>query len=238
MKKHNLNILITGASRGIGKAIAEKIASRCDKLFITSKNKDACVATYNKVKLKARNVFYNHFDHEFAEVAAFEMAKWIKNYAHTLDAIVLDAGIFIDGDLTSFPHEDFQKNMNVNFTVNYFIVNNLLPLLKKSKTPRVIIIGSTAAYGSYDVPTYSVAKWALRGYAINLREELRNELIGVTFISPGGTYTDMWAGEDIEESRLLSTIDIAKIVDTVFELSDQAVIDEIIIKPILGDIDD
>lgn len=238
MKKNNLNILITGASRGIGSAIANKIATRCNFLFLTSKNKDACTNTYEKIKTECKNIYYNNFDHQLAESAANNMATWIKLYTDTLDAIILDAGIFIEGDMLSISSDDFNKNLNVNFIVNHFIVKNLLPLLKKSKTPRIIIIGSTAAYSSYCVPTYGVAKWALRGYAINLRKELQKYSVGVTLISPGGTFTDMWKGEDIEENRLLETNDIATIVDTVFTLSDQAVIDEIIIKPMLGDIDE
>lgn len=238
MKKNNLNILVTGASRGIGSAIAKKVATRCSCLFITSKNKDACVNTFEAVKTKCKSIYYNNFDHELAESAANNMATWIKGHTDTLDAIILDAGIFIEGNMTSFSSTDFYKNFNVNFAVNHFIVKNLLPLLKRAKTPRIIIIGSTAAYGSYCVPTYGVAKWALRGYAINLRKELQKDFIGVTFISPGGTFTDMWEGEDIEKNRLLDPNDIANIVDTIFTLSDQAVIDEIVVKPMLGDIDE
>lgn len=239
MKKTNLNILITGASRGIGKAITQRLAPRCANLFITSKNKNSCDAVYNMTKDVATNVYINNFNHEEPEKAAKDIGSWIKSKEITeLDAIVLDAGIFIEGELSTISIEDFNKNLNVNFLVNHYIVSELLNLLKNAKSPRIIIIGSTASYRSYCVPSYGVAKFALRGYAINLRKELSLHNIGVTFISPGGTLTDMWEGEDIEPNRLLCPEDIASIVDTVFTLSNQAVIDEIIIKPMLGDVDE
>ena len=62
------------------------------------------------------------------------------------------------------------------------------------------------------------------------------ENIGVTFISPGGTKTDMWEGVDLPENRLLAPSDIGKIVALIPKLSSQAVIDELIIRPMLGDI--
>jgi short-subunit dehydrogenase len=86
------------------------------------------------------------------------------------------------------------------------------------------------------VPTYGIAKWGLRGFALNLRHELRDDGIGVTFLSPGGTLTDMWAGEDLPPNRLLEPTDVALMVAAITELSSQAVVDEIVLRPMLGDI--
>lgn len=61
--------------------------------------------------------------------------------------------------------------------------------------------------------------------------------IGVTFVSPGGTLTDMWSDVEVPPNRLLEPNDIAKVVDSLFELSPQAVVEEIIIRPMLGEYD-
>lgn len=237
--QNNLRIMITGASRGIGKSIAKKVCLRADKLFLTSKNNATLEIAAKEIKS-----FFNgeikcfNIDQKDAEKSSTVFGAWIKDNTDYLDAIILCAGNFIEGKLQEINKDDFINNMNINFFFNYFITNELIPLLKKSKSPKIIIIGSTAAYESYSVPTYSVAKWALRGYVKNLRKELKNEGIGVTFISPGPTLTDMWADVDLPKERLLEPNDIAKIVDELFELSNQAVVEELIINPMLGDIDE
>jgi len=154
-----------------------------------------------------------------------------------VDLLVLNAGYYVEGALNEIQDSDFERNMLVNCHSTHYIVSALLPFMKESQKGRIVIIGSTAAYEAYPlVPTYGIAKWGLRGYAINLRKELMPQDIGVTFISPGGTLTDMWAGEDLPEDRLLEPEDIGKLVAATMTLSHQAVVEELIVRPMLGDI--
>ena len=234
-----LNILVTGASRGMGNAIAKKVSSRADTLLLTSKY----AHTINEAVEEMRTYFkgricYSNFDQSNAIDAAGEFEKWVMANVDHLDAMILSAGDFIEGKLQEVRDNDFIENMNINFYFNYFAVNRLIPLLKKAINPKIIIIGSTAAYDAYSVPTYSITKWTLRGFAINLRKELMEDGIGVTFISPGATLTDMWADVQLPVDRMLDPDDIAKIIDNLFELSGQAVVEELIVRPMLGDIDE
>lgn len=125
--------------------------------------------------------------------------------------------------------------MSTNFSFYFYLVRNVIELVRKGSCPRIIIIGSTAAYMPYPVPTYGISKYALRGFAVNLRKELMNDNIGVTFVSPGGTLTDMWSDVDVPFNRLLDPTDLAKMIDCMFDLSPQAVVEEIIIRPMLGE---
>jgi NADP-dependent 3-hydroxy acid dehydrogenase YdfG len=118
----------------------------------------------------------------------------------------------------------------------YHCVKKFADILKKQAGSKVILIGSTAGIEAYPLgPLYGVAKWGLKGYAINLRKELMNDNIAVTLINPGGTLTDLWAGEDLPPNRLLEPSDIGKLVTAILTLSQQAVVEEIIVRPMLGD---
>ena len=234
--KNNLNILITGASRGIGNAITQKISWRAKKLFMTSHYRDRLDSALLDIKKACVGETYGlNIEQAFGEQAANEVLEWIESKTDWLDVLILCGGDFIEGDLCTISNKDFNCTLQTNFMFNYYLVKQLVPILKRSKCPRIIIIGSTASYSAYFVPSYGVAKWALRGLAVNLREELSKDNIGVTFLSPGGTLTDMWSDVNVPENRLLEPEDIAKTVNCILDLSGQAVVEELIIRPMLGD---
>jgi len=236
--EEKINALVTGASRGIGNAIAKRISKKCQNLFITSRYENSLDKGLKSFSEIYKGNIYGIFaDHNKAEESAKIIQNFVAHNIEKLDVLILNAGFYVEGDLCSIDNADFISNMEVNFSVNYHIVKELMFLLRKSKKARIIIIGSTAAYEPYPlVPTYGIAKWALRGFAINLRKELMKENIGVTFISPGATLTDMWEGEELPPKRLLEPDDIAKVIDNLLTLSEQAVVEELIIRPMLGDI--
>jgi len=236
--EEKINALVTGASRGIGNAIAKRISKRCQNLFITARYENSLEKGLKSFsEIYEGNIYGIFADHNKTEESAKIIQKLVASKVEKLDVLILNAGFYVEGNLCSIDNADFISNMEVNFSVNYYIVKELMFLLRKSKKARIIIIGSTAAYEPYPlVPTYGIAKWALRGFAINLRKELMNENIGVTFISPGATLTDMWEGEELPPKRLLEPDDIAKVIDNILTLSEQAVVEELIIRPMLGDI--
>lgn len=238
MTKPNMKrVLITGISHGMGLAIGKKIASQCDQILGVARSKEMEEPNRADIQKNCSDLRYLSQNLELGEAAADAIGKWAADQTEHLDAVVLNAGFFIEGDLEGFPSDSWEKNITANFSVNHFLVQRLLPLLKSGTRPRIIIIGSTAAYEPYPlVPTYGVAKWALRGLAINLRKELADQRIGVTFLSPGATWTNMWEGEDLPRNRLLEPSDIAALVDCALNLSEQAVVEEIVVRSMEGDI--
>jgi short-subunit dehydrogenase len=240
MTKANPSVIsfITGASRGIGYEISRHVAPMCSHLIITSKTKANIDAAVKKLSGETKCSIHPFWG-DIAKGRSFanKAREYVASIADRIDLLVLNAGYYVDGALAEIGDADFERNMQVNCFSAHYLVSSLLPLLRKSDRARIVIIGSTAAYESYPlVPTYGIAKWGLRGYAINLRKELMSEDIGVTFIAPGGTLTDMWKGVELPKNRLLEPADIGKLVATMMTLSAQAVVEELIVRPMLGDI--
>jgi hypothetical protein len=84
--------------------------------------------------------------------------------------------------------------------------------------------------------SYSISKFALLGFSKALREELKPHNVKVTSLMPGATLTDSWAGVDLPESRFMRADDIAQLIFDVYNLSDSTVIEEVVLRPVLGDI--
>lgn len=229
-------VLITGVSHGMGLAIGKKIAPSCAQILGVARSGDMESENQHSIQQACMDFRYLSQNLEEGELAAKNIAKWATSQTEYLDAIILNAGFFIEGEMANFSSESWEKNLTVNFAVNHYLVQNLLPLLEGGTAPRIVIIGSTAAYEPYPiVPTYGVAKWALRGFAINLRKELAKQRIGVSFLSPGATWTNMWEGEELPRNRLLEPNDIATLVDCILNLSEQAVVEELIVRSMDGD---
>lgn len=234
-KQNQMNILITGGSRGIGKAIAKELNSNGHNLMLVARNSSNLDKTKGELLKSNKNI-----DAFVCEVGSEDEIDKLVNYCDKKsfqpNVLVLSAGIFIEGSLTKSNSKDFYETMNVDLYHIYHTVKKFLPILKKQANAKIIIIGSTASLEAYPVGAlYGVAKWGLKGYSINLRKELMNDNIGVTLINPGGTLTDLWEGEELPPNRLLEPSDIGKLVGVILTLSSQAVVEELTVRPMLGD---
>jgi NAD(P)-dependent dehydrogenase (short-subunit alcohol dehydrogenase family) len=226
--------VITGGSRGIGLAVALELDSRGWGIFLVSQHRE---------RLDAASARMKHLVGTFAvdlgngEEASRTAALAVSEALGAIDLLVLNAGIFVEEPLMAIEEEVFRRTLAVNLDANLFLGRQLVPVLRKGERPRIVIVGSTAAYGAYPPgPAYGVAKWALRGLAVELRHELKADRIGVTYLAPGGTLTDMWDEGEAPPDRLLQPRDTAVIVAALTELSEQAVVDEVILRPMLGDV--
>ena len=226
--------VISGGSRGIGLAVASELDAREWGVFLIGRHPERLAQVASS---------FRHLLGTFAvdlgsgEQAARETSAAVMGAVSSIDLLVLNAGIYVEDRLTTIREEELRRIMAVNLDANLFLVRHILPMLRKGERPRIVIVGSTAAYGAYSpAPVYGMAKWALRGLAIDLRQELKADRIGVTFLAPGGTLTDMWETDEVPPDRLLRPKDIGLLVAAITELSEQAVVDEIILRPMPGDV--
>jgi short-subunit dehydrogenase len=232
-----MNIVITGASKGIGKAIAAKYISEGNHVFICSRNKSELAATAAELNGdKGEIVRYFSTDlSEKAGVAAF--SGWLLEQEITADILVNNAGLFLPGSIYNEEEGTLEIMIHTNLFSAYYLTRALLPLMMKRKSGHIFnmcSIGSLSAYKNGG--SYSISKYALMGFSKNLREEMKKYHIKVTAVYPGAVHTASWEGSDIPPSRIMEANDIAEMIYAASVLSPVACVEDIVIRPILGDL--
>ncbi|MER3498004.1 MAG: short-chain dehydrogenase [Chitinophagaceae bacterium] len=233
-----MNAVITGASRGLGKAIAEIFAANGYNLYITSLNQTRLY--------KAMEGLLNRFPCITIKAKPFDLSKkqeakdfgnWVLEQNISVDVLVNNAGNFAGASVHNEEEGALEEMIETNLYSAYHLTRVLLPGMMKRKSGHIFNISSIAGLKAYPGGgSYSISKFALRGFSVNLREELKNYNIKVTAVYPGAAYTDSWAASGMDKKRFMEAEDIAKMVYTASQLSPQACVEDIILRPQLGDI--
>jgi len=231
-----MHIVITGASKGLGRAIALAFARKGQHHFY------CCARNLNALEaLKADLVAINpaHVVHVFAVDMANEIA--VKHFAHaclaiaTPDIIVNNAGQFIPGNVHNEAEGALRQMLDVNLMSAYYLTRKLLPAMMQQQSGHIFNICSIASLAAYTGGgAYSISKFALAGFSQNLRAELKEYGIKVTAVYPGAAYTDSWIGSGVSEERIMEANDIAAMVTAAASLSPQACVESILLQPQLG----
>lgn len=229
-----MNVLITGGSQGIGLAIAQELYGRGDRLFLVARDSDRLNGAVTGLGARAQGFACDLSD----PGAVGRLAAAVKAADFSPDALVLCAAAFggPERSVVSPPADELRRLFETNVLANYRLVQEFLPQLRQGPYPRIVLIGSTASIRADDQSLYGITKWALRSYAYSLRSELKEQGVGVTLLNPGGTFTQRRRPNgQVAPDRLLDASDIGKLVSTLLSLSPQAVVEEIDIRPMLGD---
>lgn len=231
-----MRAVITGATKGIGRAIAERFIAEGFDLAICARTEKDLIAFQKELQEKhpEREILSRPTDmskpEEVKAFGTFVAEKW-----KTIDVLVNNAGVFIPGELTDPETEPaFVKMMDTNLYSTYYMTRSLLPTIQANEQGHIFNICSIASIQAYG--TYSVSKFAMLGYSKVLREELKNQEIRVTAILPGATYTASWEGVDLPKERFMTAEDIGEAVWSCFALSKYTVVEEMVLRPQLGDI--
>jgi short-subunit dehydrogenase len=231
------NIVITGGSKGMGKAMAEKFASAKNNIFICSRSEKELAKTAGEINKKyPGSVKYFSADLSLKkEVLRF--SEWLLNKNIQIDILINNAGNFVPGSVYNEPEGNLEKMMNINLFSAYYLTRALLSQMMKNKSGHIFNISSIAALKAYNNGgSYSISKFAMMGFSKNLREEMKPYNIKVTTVYPGAVFTSSWEGADILPERIMEVDDIANMIFAASSLSPQACVEDIVIRPLLGDL--
>lgn len=230
-------IIITGGSKGIGKAIAEKFAEAGHTLFLGSRGEkslyDAVADLQNRFPqctVKAMPVDLSEKE------AALRFGEWCLGWG-VPDILVNNAGYFIPGSVHNEADDTLEKMIGINLYSAYHLTRKVLPAMMNRKRGHIFNICSIASLSAYaNGGSYGISKFALMGFSKNLREEMKPHGIKVTAVYPGATLSASWDGFAIDPRRIMETADIAKMIYAASQLSSMAVVEDIILRPQLGDL--
>ena len=141
------------------------------------------------------------------------------------------------GGVCDEPEGTLEKMIAVNLYSAYHLTRAFLPKMIAAKRGHIFNMCSIASLNAYkNGGSYSISKFALMGFSKNLREELKAHHIKVTAVYPGAVMTDSWSGFDNSDNRIMVADDVAKMILASSKLSPQAVVEDIILRPQLGDL--
>jgi short-subunit dehydrogenase len=232
----NKRIVITGATKGIGKAIAEKFATEGFDLALCARNEKDLDELKSRIQQPKSKVIIQKCDVSRKEdVQAF--AKTISKEFGAIDVLINNAGIFLPGQIINEEEGNLETLIETNLYSAYHISRMLLPKMLERKSGHIFNMCSVAGIQAYpNGGSYSISKFAMLGLSKALREELKEFGIKVTALIPGAVYTDSWTGAGLPESRFMKTADVAKVVWDIYNLTENTVVEEIVLRPMKGDI--
>ena len=235
-----MNCIITGASKGLGRAMAERFAAGGYTLYLCSRNEKQLSETIEALKVRYPGVsIYGKAVDLANKAGAVAFGQWLLDTQADIDVLINNAGQFIPGSVYDEPEGLLEQLMAVNLYSAYHLTRKLLPAMIARRSGHIFNICSIASFKAWaNGGAYSITKYALAGFSANLREEMKPHNIKVTSVYPGATYTDSWAGTGVNPERIMRSADIAEMVHAASRLSPQATVEEILIRPQLGDLGD
>jgi len=233
--KESLNgrvALVTGASRGIGRYIALRLASCGATVVMAARNQALLNAVAEEIEGQNGTAITATVELR-DEDSIKNLIKTVGERAGRLDILVNNAGITHSAMLEDTATEDWDRVMQINARGPFILCREALPLLRRSPQGSIVNISSVVGIKGYAKQSaYTASKHALRGMSVALAQELRNTNIRVHVLCPGGVDTDM-VGDvrpDIKKADLIDPEEIAELVEYLVTHRGNAVIDELRIR--------
>ena len=223
----NKTIVVTGGTKGIGRAIVDKFASEGFTVLTCARTEEHGFP---------ENVHFFKADmSKKTEVMAF--ADFVKSTVNQVDILVNNTGFFLPGQIHNEEEGTLEAMIETNLYSAYNLTRALVNKMIERKEGYIFNICSTASITAYtNGGSYCISKFAMLGMSKVLREELKPHHVRVTSILPGATLTNSWAGVELPAERFIAPKDIAQVVWTAYSLPDSTVLEEILMRPMLGDL--
>lgn len=231
-------VLITGASQGIGAAIAKVFAKEIPgvRLVLVARNaKNLAAVARGCAKLGATTEVFLCDVADEASVAALRAAV-IKRFG-VVDVLINNAGKFEGAPLSEMSVAQFDGLIAANLRSVFLMSRAFVPAMAKRGRGDVFNMSSIAGLGAYPGGAgYCAAKFGVTGLSKVMRAELKTKGVRVCCVYPGATWSPSWSESGVKEERIMPTSNVARAFLDVYRLGRNAVVEEIVLRPQLGDL--
>ncbi|MGW8123482.1 SDR family oxidoreductase [Roseivirga echinicomitans] len=230
--------VITGGTKGIGKATIEKFAKEGFDIMTCARNQNDLKQLVKEINVTFPQVEIHAVQADLSKKAeVLKFAELVKSYNRPVDVLFNNTGTFIPGSVHNEADGSLEVMIETNLYSAYHLTRALISGMMERKSGHVFTMGSIAGIQAYaNGGSYSISKFAMHGFTKALREEMKPHGVRVTSILAGATYTPSWEGAGLPEERFMKASDIADAIYAAHTLSVNTVVEEIILRPQLGDI--
>lgn len=234
----NKVVWVTGASTGIGKAIAERFSKEGCIVVVTARRKSRLARIVSEIKFAGReaSAFVCNVT---SERSVFLTAKRIREKYGSIDVLINNAGATVFKSFLDTKTLDYNNVIDTNLKGPFLCMKAVLPQMIKTKKGIVINILSVAANTAFEnSAVYSASKAGLQAMANCIRTEVRRFDIKICNIFPGAVDTAMWESKARQRyrNRMMTPEEIAEITYDVYDKPRKVVIEDLVVRPVKGDI--
>lgn len=227
-----MNAIITGGTKGIGKAIAIKLAEHGYNLAICARNKQELEHFTEELKYTGVKILSWQADCGIKE-EVYAFCSEVRAQMSNIDVLVNNAGAFLPGSLLDETDDKLEQQLNLNLNAAYYLSKYFGKIMRGQQSGHIFNICSVASKAVVEnAGSYSVTKSALLSLNNVLRQELSKYNVKVTAIIPGSTLTSSWEGTQIPAERFVQPEDIANTLYTILNLSKGVNVDEVVLTPL------
>jgi short-subunit dehydrogenase len=231
-------IVITGASQGIGAAIAAAFAAEVTGVRLALVARDAAnlaAVASACTKLGAQAGVFPCDVTDEAAVTALEAA--VRKRFGAADVLVNNAGKYLSGPLLATTAADFDRTLAANLRSLFLVTRAFAPAMVRRRRGDIFNMGSVAGLVAHPgAAAYTAAKFGVAGLSQALRAELRDKGVRVCTVHPGPTVSPSWRGSGVRPGRLMPADDVATAFLALYRMTRRTVVEEIVLRPQLGDL--